>query len=168
MPEMRMETETETETANQMEEMRSVEKKVREGDLAGLQARWESGRYMVKCRDGKKQLPSGLLKAFTKALRVHRAELTARMKFAEKFPDADALTNVISKFKTWYSIKQNALTERPRAGRADAARNRPEVKADRALKALDELDPEGLSADTVKKFEEAFQRFRNGVKTLAA
>ncbi len=94
-------------------EMRRLEDAVQKSDGEGLRARWESGRYMLALRKGK-QLPPGVLGELATNLDVHRSELTARMKFASKFPSEAKVTKAISKFRTWYEIKQNALTDKPR------------------------------------------------------
>jgi len=96
------------------DKMWRLEKEIRKSDGGGLRARWESGKLMLSDRQGKR-LPNGALARYAKLLKVHPSELTARMKFAEKFPTEEQLTTVISKFQSWFDIKQKALTDTPKA-----------------------------------------------------
>jgi hypothetical protein len=90
-----------------------LEDVVIKSDGEGLRARWESGRYMLTLRKGK-QLPNGLRDLLAKELGIGGSELTARMKFAEKYPSEQEVTDAIGKFKSWYAITQQALTDTPR------------------------------------------------------
>ena len=83
------------------QEVRRLEEAVHKSDGDGVRARWDSGRYMLTLKKGK-QLPRGVLNQLAKTLDVSRAEVTARMKFATKFPTEDELPDVIRKFPTWY------------------------------------------------------------------
>jgi len=94
-------------------ELKRLEDAIDQSDNDGLVARWKSGQHMLTQRKGRASVPRGLLDVWSHLLGVHRSELTARMKFAEKFPEEE-LTNVISKFRTWFDIKQQALTDKPR------------------------------------------------------
>jgi hypothetical protein len=116
-------------------ELKQIEKRIETRDAEGVPDRWESGRILLRLRGGRKQLPHGLADQLVKSLGIHRSELTARMKFAEKFPEEE-LTNVISQFKTWFAIKQQALTNKTRTTGPDQER-----AADRqAKKAFDLLE----------------------------
>ena len=84
------------------QELIRLERAIRESDGGGL-----------KLRVGRR-LPNGVLDLLSQGLHVHPSELVARMKFAQKFSTEDQLTNVISKFTTWYDIKQHVLTDIPR------------------------------------------------------
>jgi hypothetical protein len=90
-----------------------LEDVVIKSDGEGLRARWESGRYMLTLRKGK-QLPNGLRDLLAKELGIGGSELTDRMKFAEKYPSEQEVTDAIGKFKSWYAITQQALTDTPR------------------------------------------------------
>jgi hypothetical protein len=95
------------------QELIRLERAIRESDGGGLKLRWQMGREMLKLRVGRR-LPNGVLDLLSQGLHVHPSELVARMKFAQKFSTEDQLTNVISKFTTWYDIKQHVLTDIPR------------------------------------------------------
>lgn len=95
--------------------VREADKEVNAAEHTGLRARWASGHILLKGRQSAGgRLPKGTVKKLTVALSLHPSELTARMKFAEKFQTEEQLTNVISEFKTWFAIKQTALTDTPR------------------------------------------------------
>jgi hypothetical protein len=100
------------------EELKRLEKEIRKSDDGGLHLRWESGREMLRLRGGKR-LPNGYLRNMEKAFKVHRSELTSRMKFAEKFPTEEQLTTVSS--KSWFEIRQKVLTDTPKGGKTTAS-----------------------------------------------
>jgi hypothetical protein len=95
------------------EELKRLEREIHKCEGDGLRLRWQSGHEMLRLRGGKR-LPNGYLCTLEKFFKVHRSDLTARMKFAEKFPTEAEFTNVIGKFRTWYDIKQKALTDTPK------------------------------------------------------
>ena len=102
-------------------ELRRLEEAVRGSDDAmwiasadGVRARWESGRYLVTLRQGKKKLPSGLLRRLgelSTEFQFHRSELTARMKLPTKFTTEDELANVISQYGLWPCLDRTEKTE---------------------------------------------------------
>src|SRR5688500_13586738 len=102
-------------------ELLRLEEAVNKSEGDGLRARWESGRHLLTHREGK-QLPRGEPARLPAALGVRRPELTARMKFATKFPGEQELTDVIRKFKTWFAITHQALPNKPSQPDADDAR----------------------------------------------
>lgn len=86
--------------------MQQIEEIVQRSGVAGIRARWESGREMLARKKGK-QLPRGL----AATLGVQRSELTARMKFATECGTEDECADVISKFKTLFAITHKALRD---------------------------------------------------------
>jgi len=84
------------------------EKRIKKSDDGGLRLRWECGRYMLTLKQGE-QLPRGVLATLEKAYDVRRWELSARMKFAEKYPTDVELSDVIKQFPTWFDITHKAL-----------------------------------------------------------
>lgn len=93
-----------------------LEAQINQGDGDSIRARWESGRRLLWLKKGR-QLGKGVLEQLVFDFKVHRSELTARMKFAQKFPTAEQVTEVIATYRTWFGIKQQALTDKPRGPR---------------------------------------------------
>jgi hypothetical protein len=122
--------------------IRQADKTANAHEQTGLRVRWQSGTVLLWRRHnyGGRRLPNRMLKELSAALTVHPSELTARTKFAEKFPTEEQLTNVISQFKTWYAIKQKALTDTPREKQVI----HPLV---RIVTLLEKVDPETLTMD---------------------
>jgi hypothetical protein len=111
----------ETEQAAWRQEVRRLEQEIRKCDDGGLRARWASGKQMLKLRVGDR-LPNGALNRAAKILKVHRSELTSRMKFAEKYPTEKQFTTVSS--KSWFEIRQKALTDTPKAKKKEKTRGK--------------------------------------------
>lgn len=93
-------------------ELRQIEDAIRRSDGDSLRARWRSGQCLLSRREGKR-LPNGVRELMEGELGLHRTEITARMKFAEKFSDEAALANVISQFASWFDLKQRGLKNSP-------------------------------------------------------
>lgn len=175
------------------EEMQRIEEVIHKSDGDGVRARWESGRYMLTLKQGKKQLPKGVLDELAEKLDVSRSELTARMKFAAKYTTDAELTDVIREFRTWFAITHEALTDTPRiAGHADADDagdddqhadhddndNDKLAKADhrrarrdllRTIKVIEEIDPTTLNEgdqDLLAQLAQVVERLKAGVVTL--
>jgi len=77
-----------------------------EGD--GIRARWEFGRALLMERVGK-QLPNGRLDEVAEAIAKSRQEIAYRMKFAERFPTEEQVSNAVGNFKSWHQIVKEAL-----------------------------------------------------------
>lgn len=107
----------------------------------GLLARWESGRLLLQYRRGRR-LPNRMLRKLTVELSVSASELGARMKFFEKFPTQEKLSNCIGEFRTWLAIKQKALTDTPRERRTNAS-----LALKRTVRLLEEYEPLGYDAE---------------------
>jgi hypothetical protein len=162
-----------------MEILIRLEDAVRKGDGDGLRARWESGRYMLTLKKGK-QLPRGELARLAETLGVHRAELTARMKFATKFATEGELADAIRKFQTWNAITHHALTDKPRVeegepdqenqeGNDDAAKESGRLALLRVLAVLEGIDPATLDDDDlelVAQVAKGVHRLYTAVRTL--
>ncbi len=95
-------------------ELQVLEEVVRKSDGNSIRARWESGRYLLSLKNGKKLLPKGKLDELAKALDVARSELGARMTFAMKFPTEVELSDVIRKHLTWYDITHTSAVTKKR------------------------------------------------------
>jgi phage N-6-adenine-methyltransferase len=74
----------------------------------GIRARWEFGRELLRERIGRK-LPAGRLDELAARTGKSREELQARVRFAERFPDEDALRNAITQYRSWFRIVNEAL-----------------------------------------------------------
>jgi hypothetical protein len=79
-----------------------------------VQARWASGRCLLSLRKGK-QLPKGIREFLQKELRVSGSEVSARMKFADKFDTEEKLSNALETYGSWHNIIRDALTTKPRS-----------------------------------------------------
>lgn len=147
--------------------MRRLEDAVDRSEGEGLRARWQSGQFILGLRAGRKQLPNGLLGEMAKTLEVHQSELSARMKFAAKFPTEAQLSNAVGKYRTWHEIKAKALTDSPRRASDEQVGN-PKLR--RAVALVKSIDPATLGADDtilLKALDEGVRRLVAAVKTLS-
>lgn len=105
-----------TETAEvadlSIERLVRIEARIGDAEGSGLRARWEFGRELVSRRDGKGRLPNGLLKQVVELTGTGRAELGARMKFAEMFPTEAELSDAVRTFGSWHQVVHVALSPR--------------------------------------------------------
>lgn len=95
-------------------ELRRLKDLVNKSEDDGLRARWASGHCLLTERKGK-LLPRYALAIWAQHLGVHRSELSARMKFAEKYSTEEELSTFIESFKTWHAIRTQALIDKPRS-----------------------------------------------------
>lgn len=93
-------------------DLRRLEEKVRAGDRAGIEARWEFGRRLLERRGDQKKLPTGLQEAIVAQHGISRSEILHRIKFAEKYPTKEGLSIMIDNHHTWREIYTNALYEK--------------------------------------------------------
>jgi hypothetical protein len=61
-------------------DLRACEERIAKGEHDGLLARWEFGRRLVRCREGK-QLPRGLLAVLVSKHQISRSEIEYRMQY---------------------------------------------------------------------------------------
>jgi len=94
--------------------LRELENRIDKGTSDDVRLRWESGRELLKLREGRKQLPNGVLDMYAEELGKSRSELNHRMRFVVKCEDEDEVSNVIRHFKTWLAITQNYLPKKER------------------------------------------------------
>lgn len=104
--------------------MRKIEARVTKSDEAGIKARWDSGRELLKKRGDKKQLPKGVLGQTADGLGVERSELVRRMKFAAKFSSEEQLRHTVTKFVSWHQIVKEALPDKKRTAKAKRQRTK--------------------------------------------
>jgi hypothetical protein len=93
-------------------DLRRLEEKIRAGDRAGIEARWAFGRRLLAKRGDQKKLPPGLQEAIVEQHGISRSEVLHRIKFAEKYPDRETLSNILDNQRTWFDITRNALYEK--------------------------------------------------------
>jgi hypothetical protein len=91
-----------------------LEEEIGKREHQGITARWEFGRELLRVREGKK-LPAGLLKRISSRWNLGRAEISARMRFAEKFPTRKELSDAVRKWPSWRHIVHEALPSRHRS-----------------------------------------------------
>jgi hypothetical protein len=90
----------------------ALEQRIRAGDRAGIEARWEFGHRLLQRRGDQKQLPKGLQEAIVAQHEISRSEVLHRVKFAEKYSDREEVSNMLDTYRTWREIVHNALYER--------------------------------------------------------
>jgi hypothetical protein len=74
----------------------------------GIRARWEFGRELLRERVGRK-LPAGRLDQLAARTGKSRTELQYRVRFAERYPDENALRNAIAQYRSWFRVVNEAL-----------------------------------------------------------
>jgi N6-adenosine-specific RNA methylase IME4 len=93
-------------------ELVRYEDEVVHSDADGLRARWWFGETLVKRRGDAGRLANGELARVVDEVGVSRAEITHRMRFYERFPTADQLSNAVRQFGSWHAIVRDALPMR--------------------------------------------------------
>jgi len=142
-------------------DLQKWEDQINLGDGSAIHARWESGRALVRLRKGK-QLPKGTLALLAVDFGVNRSELTARMKFATKFNTEQELANALGSWRTWFAIKQYALTDKPRENQK---KKKPAISPlKRALELIENFEPATADDDDVfvlEVIEACVRRYMN-------
>ena len=85
-----------------------LEERVTSSESDGLRARWDFGRELLSQRRGK-TLPRYLIDRVATAVGVSRQELQARMKFAERYPDPQQLSDAVRQFPSWHAMSHEGL-----------------------------------------------------------
>ena len=115
--------------SSRVAELHQLEADIRRADEAAerdkIRPRWKFGKRLVDLRNGKKILQPGVLKEHADREKVHRSELSARMKFADKFPTEEQLSTAVETYKTWTAIRQKPLTNRKRKADGNSAATPP-------------------------------------------
>ena len=109
--------------------LRRLEDKVRLGDRAGIEARWDFGRRLLVRRGDSKQLDKGLIAAIVAEFGISAAEVRHRIRFAEKYLTKEQVSDISETYRTWYAIQHKALYEK----RQEAA----PVKADNIIRTFE-------------------------------
>jgi hypothetical protein len=107
----------------------------------------------------------GMLEALSQDLGVHRSEVSARLKFAKKFPTEAEVSTVIESSKSWSAIRQQALTDTPRPS------SRQRTPLHRAFTLVEHIEPETLNAGDfmlIEKFIETLQRLAGNIARQCA
>ena len=144
--------------------LKGIEGRVANSERGGLEARWNFGHELLKLRGERKQLPKGVIAQVSAELKVHRSELNARMKFAEKYPTEARRSDAIREFGSWSRIIRRALTDNPRPGtkRGDTS------LVGRVLNLLEQLDYVTLDREDQERLREvraAVDRALNAVES---
>jgi N6-adenosine-specific RNA methylase IME4 len=85
-----------------------IEQRIGAAEGDGLRARWEFGRELLAKREGK-QLPRGLLAKVCEETGASRWEIQTRMRFAERYPTEQEVSDAITHFGSWYGVVHHAL-----------------------------------------------------------
>lgn len=146
-----------------LEEFGRLERVIAEGREGRLRARWESGRGMLLLRGDQKRLPNRKLKKLSRVFAVHRSELTARMKFAEKFRTEAELTTVVVSGKSWYEIRQRMLTDKPKGKKPNKSTSATErIRCARKdLLRFACVNPPGLTEEDLQALRQTLDIIKN-------
>jgi hypothetical protein len=109
-------------------DLRRIEDRVRSADESAIIARWESGRHLLKRKEGK-QLPHGLLDEAAEALQVSRRELEYRVKCAETFDSEEKVRNALRTYRSWRAIIRERLTETSKPRKSEPRKLPPAAEA---------------------------------------
>jgi 16S rRNA G966 N2-methylase RsmD len=89
------------------------EQRIDDAEGEAIRERWEIGRWMLgHVPEGKKKLPDGFLAGYAKASGKSRTELQYRKQLAERYPDADALSNALDNHPSWHEVVNELLSEK--------------------------------------------------------
>ncbi|BBZ41139.1 hypothetical protein [Mycobacterium conspicuum] len=94
--------------------LKELSERIAGNEADSIQARWEFGRVLRQRRDGKKQLPPGVMAEVVKTHGISQREANYRMKFADKFTTEDEVRNALQTYgSSWRSIVSKALPAEP-------------------------------------------------------
>jgi len=102
--------------AQQLDSLVALDRKIDGAEGDAIRVRWEFGRELLSRRVGRK-LPVGLLDGVCAATGKSRQEIQSRMRFAEKFPTEDALSDAVRQWRSWHHITHDALVHEHRQHR---------------------------------------------------
>lgn len=123
-------------------ELRDIESRVRKADEASVLARWEFGKHFLKKREGRKQLPHGLIGEVEEKLGVHRREIQFRIKLVEKLDTEEKVRTAVRTYGSWWQIRKNVITD---TSRSDASKDTgPTLHIQRTRKELPKLHASDL------------------------
>lgn len=113
MPALSVVPEIQRETLADLERAIDIaDEQARNGFIAGVRCRWESGRIMVEARVGKK-LPSGMREQFMAETGKSAAELTYRMQLADAYETEQALFNALNNYNSWRELAKSLTRDKP-------------------------------------------------------
>jgi hypothetical protein len=144
-------------------DLRTIEKRIKDGEASSIKARWESGRKLIVLRKGKK-LPEGLLDEAAAALSVNRIELQRRVRLADRFPTDIELCHAVTQWPSWHAMVKDGLTVKRQEKKPPVA---PEVaefrqQTRRTATLYRKLNP----ADLAVKDLEALEQLRDEIDRL--
>jgi hypothetical protein len=127
-----------------VEKLRRLDDSINANENTSISARWQYGRSICVYHElrpfgEKKQLPKGVLKQLASELDVHLSDVSARMKFARMYDTEEKLSTVIESFRSWFAIKQHALSD---TTRTSVPKKTP---LQRALDLIRDIEPDTLT-----------------------
>jgi hypothetical protein len=150
------------------QDLSALETLITKNEGSAIRARWEYGRKILALyAPGKKQLPNGVLDAIAGDLGAQRSEVSARIKFAKKFPTEAEVSTAIETFGSWWAIKQTALTDKPRPKVSKSTRS----ALQHAFEEVEAIDPATAENDDLALIEEfiaLLRRLGANIVTLKA
>jgi hypothetical protein len=96
----------------------SLEHEIEDTEKTGMLKRWEFGRELVKRRvtyKGRQIVPAQLMKLTMEKCELSRAEITRRIRFADRFPTRKETLDAIKSYPSWYQMFREGLVEKKRA-----------------------------------------------------
>lgn len=136
-------------------DLRACEERITKGEHDGLLARWEFGRHLLRCREGK-QLPKGLLATLVTKHGISRSEIQRRIQFAETFTTKEEVSHACSTYRTWRQVTSKALPKKPPATKrpqGNVIRLRPEFRQWRSRLAEMASHPDDLTEADLKELD---------------
>lgn len=92
-----------------------IEERIDAAEADAITERWEFGKWMLShVPEGGKKLPTGFLARLSEQTGKSQTELRYRRLFAEKI-SAEGLVNAIDESRSWYSVVNDVLPEKPPA-----------------------------------------------------
>jgi hypothetical protein len=143
----------------------SLEFQVQDGDKEGMLKRWEFGRELLRRRvtyKGQQIVPRELMSLAIKECGISRAEISRRIKFAERYPTKQEASHAMRTYPSWYRMTHEGLIEKkrpakPRAKKEDYSRLPFLLRRIKQEVAKAESDHLTLTRDQVKAFEDLRQ-----------
>jgi hypothetical protein len=97
--------------------LKSFEETVLEDDRSAMEARWLFGRELLNKRvnyKGQLGVPGDLMARTKEECQLSRAEISRRIKFAERYPTKKECSHAVRTFPTWHQMVKQGLIEKKR------------------------------------------------------
>jgi hypothetical protein len=99
-----------------LEQVYQLEDRINAGQADAIWARWEMGKLLSARKNGKKQLPNGLMSALKPAIGRGASDIRHRIQFYERYPTKAQVSMAVETYQTWIQIKR-AMAEESREQR---------------------------------------------------